>query len=92
MRFWVFFGVGAALCAVPPLGLVLLAMVLGTPRWRGEVSSAAEPRLRAIRAAHKRMRETGRYTPAPEVWARAESYFPGSAFLHPDVDASSRSE
>lgn len=91
-NFFKFFVLGVALCAAPPLGLILLAMAVGIPRRTGEVSSVAEPRLRAIRAAHRRMRETGRHTPAPEVWADPQSYLPGSAFLHPDVDASSSSE
>lgn len=80
--FWKFFGVGVALCAAPPLGLILLAMALGVPRRHGEVSPVAPRRVRATTIAER---------PA-SVWTDPSSYLPGSALLHPDVDASSESE
>lgn len=88
--FWKFFGVGVALCAAPPLGLILLAVAVGVPRRGGEVSPVAPPRVRAMGGA-RRVPDAAP-PPPPGVWMNPESYLPGSAFLHPDVDASSSSE
>lgn len=90
MGFWKSFGIGVTICVAPPLGLALLLVALIPPREAGEVSPVASPRVRAIRGAGRPLDAAP--PPPPGVWMDPSAYLPGSAFLHPDVDASSSSE
>lgn len=85
-----FFGIGVTLAVAPPLGVALLIWALAVPRESGEVSPVRSRRGRGMRGADPTP-ETAPLPP-PGVWMNPEAYLPGSAFLHPEVDASNSSE
>jgi hypothetical protein len=89
MGFWRFFGVGVALVIAPPIGLILLAVAVGIPRRRGEVSSVHSRRSRAMGGAGRV--PDAAPPPPPGVWTKPEAYLSGLTSLQPDTDADSSS-
>lgn len=85
-----FFGIGIALAVAPPLGVAFLIWALMVPREAGEVSPVTPRRVRGMRGADPTPKTAP--PPPPGVWMNPEAYLPGSAFLHPEVDASSSSK